>query len=823
MSNDFLMAVRRLRGRPAFTLAATLTLALGIGANSAIFSVTNAAVLRWREAFHQPERLVMLWKHEAQYGNWHTTPADFRDWREQSTSFEHIGGFTYRTVTLSGPTEPRRIRAGRITPGFFAMLGVGPQLGRELAEDDMPWGRHRVTVVSDRFWRTHLGADPDVLGRPLVLDGETYSVVGVMPAGAWLAPQPAPLWIPLTYPNAEAANARNSRWHQAVGRLRPGITLPQVRAEMVTLGARIAAANPENTGWSIAVTTLEETALGGFRPVLRALGLAVFLVLLLACVNVAALVVARAERQAPELALRAALGAGRWRLMRQVLAEGLTLALLGGLAGLGLAHLAVKRLVHLIPADIPRLHEVGVAIDGRVLLFTVLVSGVTVAVFALVPAWRASQVSIGNDLISSSRGAVGGRHGRHYRAALVVVEVALAAMLLVGAGLLVRTVGHLGSLDVGVRSQELLTLDVELPAALGDELATGEAFFEDLVRRTEALPSVRSAGFTTELPLTDGGPGYYLGVVGRPEPASLGEVPIIRLVQTGGGAFEALGIPLRRGRVFADRDGAGSERVAVIDERIAKRFFGEQDPLGQRIRLGAPGFPWLASEIAAADGTTPPEYRVVGVVGNARYQLDDTLPGAVVYIPYRQQHWPTMGWFPDFLVAHTVGDPHMATAGIRAAIRSLDPGQPLGRARTPDDLAAEAFRGTHFALRLFSSFATLALALAVVGIYGVIAYSVARRRREIGVRMALGAERRDVTALVVRPVLWSTIVGLGLGLIGSLSLGAPLETLLRGVSRFDLPTLVAVGATLLIVAALAAYLPARRAAAIAPAQALGDQ
>lgn len=824
MIDDIRLALRSLRRSPGFAAAAILTLGLGIGATSAVFSVMQAVVLDWRGALHEPERLAMLWKREAQYGNWMATPADFRDWRRESTELERMAAFTYRTSSLRADGVTERYQTAVVEPGLFAMLGIAPRTGRAFDPDEATWGNHRVALLSDGLWRSRFGRDPDVIGRGLILDGERHEIVGVMPPGAWFGTRHPRLFVPYAHPDAEAANARNGRWHYAVGRLADGATIDSANTEIAAIAERIADRLPSQTGWSAAVTDFESSMLGRIAPTLRALAGAVGLVLLLAAINVAALMFARFERRRDELAVRAALGADRRRLMSSAIAEGLVLSFLGGALGLAIARFALDIMMLAAPESLPRIGETGVTIDLRVVLFAASVSLVSAVGVALVPALRASGRALGGAR-RQTRATVGSRAGRRGRSTLMIADVALSALLLVGAGLLLRTLVHLGGVDLGVRPDGLAFLEVEPPeAAIGDDGAGDDpainAFFDRLERRVRAVPGVRAAGMTSELPLQEGGPGFYLGIEGRADPATLAEVPIIRLVLEGSGSHEALGIELVRGRRFDDRDDAGAENVALIDERLAARFFDGEDPIGKTIRLGAPGHDWLEDTLNS--GGPFPRHRIVGVTRDVRYQPFDDLPGAVVYVPFRQRHHETMNWWPSDLAIRADGDPETALASVRAAVRALDPNQPLGRVVTVADLVGAAFRGTRFAARMLLGFAIIALVLATIGIYGVIAYSVARRRREIGLRMALGAERRHIFSLVGGQALACALIGLGLGIAGALAAGRFVESLLRGVEHTDPATLGSVGLTLLAVAVLAAYLPIRRATTVQPNVALRD-
>ena len=802
-------AFRALRKSPGFTLVAVLTLALGIGANTAIFSVVNAALLR-PYPFPEPDRLVAvrsLAHGEAQMAS----PADFLDWRGMAQSFAGVAAFTGASMALSGEGPAEEVRGETVSADFFRILGVAPALGRTFGPDEESPGRDHEVILGDALWRSRFGADPLVVGRTVRLDGQPWLVVGVMPRG-FAFPSEARMWMPLAFA-PEIAAMRGGHYLDVIARLRPGATFESASGEMAAIAARLGAEYPAvNIHWSAGVASLRDATVGDVRPTLLLLLGAVGFVLLIACVNVANLLLSRGTGRAREHAVRAALGASTLRLARGVMAESLWLGLAGSALGLALAAWGTDAVVALAPQGLPGLADVRV--DPVVLAFAVALGVMTSLLFGLLPAWRATHHATLADRLRDGGAALGGRHGRRSRQGLVVAEVALAVVLVVGAGLLLKSFVRLRGVDPGFDPAGVLTFDVSLPDATTPPQA--ERFFGSLIGRLEALPGVQSAGGIFGLPLRDFGYGITLSEVdGRqlsPQEQEAGVVPQIRVVTPD--FFRTLGIRLVRGRAFTDTDREGTVPVAVVSETAARRIFGARDPLGHHFTLGT------------RLGLGKDHLRVGGeVIGVVRDVHDQTLAAAGrpwVYVVHAQ--------FPVSylsLALRTGGKPASLVGPARAALAAVDPDVPMDRVRTMGEWVSTSMAGRRFYAWLIGGFAALALGLAAVGVYGVLAQSVGERTREIGLRVALGAAPGDVTGLVVRQGLRPAALGLGIGLALAVAVTSALTKVLApmlfAVRPTDVATYAAVVAVILAVALVAAWAPARRAARVDPMVALRSE
>jgi putative ABC transport system permease protein len=802
---DFRYAARTLRKAPGFTALVVLTLALGIGANSAIFSVVDGVLLR-SLPFAEPERLVMFGttRHDEEPQAGTLSPPDFMSLRENTRAFADVVAFTSGGGALTGGGEPEHIEVVWVSAGFFELLGAQPALGRGFLPEENQPGNTEVAVLSHQLWQQSFGADPGIVGATVTVNGITRTVVGVAPPG-FSFPENRPLWAPLPYSesfSSETAQNRRAQYLSVLGRIRPGTTLEQARAEVSTLAARLEQEFPEtNTGIRLAVLPLHEVMVGKVRtPLLILLG-AVGLVLLIACANVANLLLARAAARQGEMAVRAALGAERGRLVRQLLTESLLLGLLGGVLGLLLASWGTALLTTLQPEGIPRLENI--AVDGTVVAFTAAVALLTSLLFGLVPALQATRTDLAAMLKEGGRGALPGRQGQRTRSLLVVAEMALAVMLLIGAGLLLRSFLELQRVDPGFRPEQTLAVDLSLPSRNYPEEHQRVAFYQALLERLRALPGVHEVGAVSILPMANGRMAITFDVEGR-EPAPPGEEPVLEVRVATPGYFGAVGIPLRRGRVFTDADHTAAPQAVLLNETAAQRYFPGEDPIGRRILLG-----WTPTEGRHAGG------EVVGIVGDVR-QLgpgEDFLPE--VYLPHAQV--PQVGMS---VVLRAAADPLALAGAIRAEVRAVDPNLPISSLRTLDQVVSRAVAQPRFYMLLLSIFAVVALVLAAIGIFGVMAYMVAQRTREIGIRIALGAEPSAVRHMVVGRALRLTIGGVVIGGLGALALTRVLESLLYGVSTTDPLTFVAVGILLSGVALLASYLPARRATHVDPMIAL---
>jgi predicted permease len=798
---DVRFGARTLAKNPGFTAVAVVALALGIGANSAIFSVVNTVLLR-PLPFKDPERLVMVWEkgNADEFPINSTSAANFIDWRDQNQVFEGVAVMGRASFNLTGVGEPVRVDGRRVSANMFRLLGVEPQLGRAfLPEEDDP-GAAAVVILSYGLWQRRFGSDPGVVGRPVTINGRSYTVVGVMsPQFQFPSPQDE-LWVPIAFSPQEAANRGNNSY-EVLGRMKPGVSLEQAQAEMNTIAARLKQQYPDvvKTDASV-VVSLHEQMVGDIRPALLVLLGAVGFVLLVACANVANLLLARAAVRRKEIALRTALGAGRLRLVRQFLTESVLLAALGGAAGLLLSFWGVNLLKSFIPENISEVKAIGV--DGRVLVFTLLVSLLTGLIFGLVPAAQAANLDLNEMLKEGGRDSSSGRGGNRVRGLLVVAEVAVSLVLLVGAGLLINSFLRLRNLDPGFRADNLLTMSVMLPQQKYPDHARRVAFFSELTSRVGALPGVRSAAVTNWIPLIMQGDTFGVSVEGRPDPGPDKRPDVITRVVSPG-YFDTMGIRLLRGRQFEERlDREDSPPVAVVSETTARRLWPGEDAVGKRIQPGN----------ADPDGWI----EVVGVVNDVRQFELTSEPRLQMYLPYVQFQW----FVPRQLVVKTDVEPASLAAAVRKTVWELDKDQPVSDVRTMEEVLSNSIARQRFSTLLLGIFASLALLLAAVGIYGVMSYAVAQRTREIGIRMALGAQAGSVLRLMIGQGLKLASAGVVLGLAGALLLTRLMSSLLFGVSATDPLTLVTISLVLVGVALLASYIPARRAAKVDPLVAL---
>ncbi len=799
---DLRYGVRMLWKNPGFTVVAVVALALGIGANSAIFSVVNTVLLR-PLPYKDPERLVMVWEDRTARGYPRDTPApaNFVDWREQNKVFEGMAAIATHSLNLTGTGEPERLEGKRVSASFFPLLGVEPLLGRAFSpEEDQPGG-NRVVVLSHGLWQRRFGSDRGILGKPLILNGESHEVVGVMPQHFQFPTREDELWVPIAFTPQQAA-ARQSHYLLVIARTKPGVTVEQAQAEMSTIGARLQQQYPAaNTDLGVAVVPLHEQVVGDIRPALLVLLGAVGFVLLVACANVANLLLARAAARQKEIALRVALGASRIRLVRQFLTESLLLAALGGVVGLLLSLWGVNLLKAFIPENISQARDI--AIDGSVLGFTLLVSLLTGLIFGLAPVSQASNFNLNETLKEGGRDSVSGRRGNRIRSILVVAEVAVSLVLLIGAGLLINSFLRLRGVDPGFRADNLLTMRVVLPETKYPDQARRASFYAELVRRVESLPGVQSAAVTNWIPLVKQGDSSGISIEGQPDPGP-GQNPsaVTRVVSPH--YFQTMGIELLQGRQLNEQDRSDSPRVIVIGETMARKFWPGEDPLGKRVTMGGPAdapIPWL---------------EVVGVVRDVRQFELAAEPKPQMYVPFEQPVF----FRPSHLVLKTSVEPGGLAAAVRKTVWEIDRDQPVSNIRTMGEVLSESIARQRFSMLLFGIFAAVALVLAAVGIYGVMSYSVAQRTHEIGIRMALGAQARDVLKLTVWRGLKLVLIGIVLGLAAAFALTRVMTSLLFGVSPTDPATLAVISVVLISVALLASYVPARRATKVDPMIAL---
>jgi predicted permease len=813
---DVRHGARTLRKSPGFTLLAALTLALGIGGLTAIFSVVNAVLLR-PLPYAEPDRLVRLWSAwEGQSRN-DVSPAEYFDYRDGLGAFRALGAFASGSANLTGDGEPERLQAGYVTASLFTALAVEPALGRAFAEGEDGPGAEAAVVLGDGLWRRRFGGSPDVVGRRVTVDGVPSTVLGVMPAGFRLPGDfgpagPTQIYLPLGLDRTSVPN-RGSHFLGVVGRLRPGLSFESGRAAVARAAAGFVRDFPDDypAGMRFAATAvpLADDVLGPVRPALLVLLGAVAFVLAIACANVASLLLSRAESRRRELAVRAAIGAGRLRLVRQLLAESLLLATLGGALGLALAFWGVQALETLRPPDLPRLDEVGV--DPRVLLFTLAASLLTGLLFGLGPALEASRGDLRATLAEGGRGATVGRAAQRLRRALVTGQIALALVLLIGGGLLIRSLARLQSVDPGFRADHVLTVSLNLPETAGgageSQRATG--FFRQIVERVSALPGVASAGAVAGLPLAGDRGDLNLHIEGRPEPEGAGS-PAADWQAVTPGYFQAMGMRLVRGRGIETRDDERAPGAVVINRTMARLLWPGEDPLGRRFTLGG--------------GAGPGMVTIVGIVDDVRQRGLASEPRPEMYLAHAQfRFWDGGGPVDAMTLAvRTQGDPASVARAIREEVRALDPNLPVGGFRTMREVVSDSISRPRFMTLLLTVFSGLALALAAVGIYGVLAYAASRRTREIGVRMALGARPRDVVGLIVRQTAAVAGSGVALGILGALALTRVLRAQLYDVSPTDAPTYAGLALFTIAVALLATWIPARRAAGVDPLTALRE-
>jgi putative ABC transport system permease protein len=798
---DSRYALRQLWRSPVFTLSATLTLAVGIGANTAIFSVVNAVVLR-SLPYPEPERIVTASLINPRDPSFHSSHgvADFLAARDRQRSFSSFAavaqGVSYFTWT--GGREPVQIQGRQVTAHFFSVLGVDPDLGRGFASGADAPDHEREVVLSNSFWQRYFNSDPQAVGRAITLDGADYTIAGVMPQGFHFGQDADDLWSIL---QLAPAQQRPPFWLQPIGRLRPGVTQAQAQAELSTIAAEVQRQFPEGNMTAAWLEPMKETLVGQVRmPLLLLLG-AVVLVLLIATVNVANLEIAQASARDREMAVRSALGASRSRIVRQMLTESVLLAVPGGIMGLLLACGGVRALRALAPDGLPRLNEV--AVNGQVLLFTAAVSLLCGLLFGLAPfiGGFGSRGSEAETLRGGSQNLGEQRRRRGLRDALIVLEVSLSLVLLIGAGLLLRSFSQLASTTPGFNPQPLIAGVVILPAARYPKEQQVAAFYDQLLERVEHLPNVASAGTTLSLPPNLLNLMNPFWVPGMPTAPGTNQ-PMAVETTVSPGYFRTLGVSLLRGRLFDDSDRGRKDGILIINETMARRYFRDQDPVGQKIKTGdaGPKTPWET---------------IVGVVSDVKYTGLDTAPEPTLYVPYFEQGWTSFSR-EMFLVVRATGDPKSLEHSLRSTVLGLDPDLPLTHVRTMNEFLSRSVAEPRFRTVLLGAFAAMALLLAAVGIFGVMSYVVSRRTQEIGVRMALGASRAQVLRMVLGEGMRVALIGTAIGLVEAFALTRLIRSWLYAVLPADPLTFVAIPSVVMIVAALACYLPARRAARVDP-------
>jgi putative ABC transport system permease protein len=801
---DIRYAIRGLLKRPGFTVIALVTLALGIGANTAIFSVVNAVLLR-PLPFQKPEELVIVWEDLAFAGFPHNTPApaNYVDWKTQNQSFVDMAASRETSFNLTGDGEPERVSTYAVTANFFPLLGVQPLLGRSFTPDEDRPGGSKAVVLSYGLWQSRYGGDRNILNREILLDGEKHTVVGVMPASFQFFAKDVRVWVPIALPQ-EAWGNRGGHYLTVVARLKPGVSVTQAQADMNSVMRRISIDHPDETiGGKIGVVVLpvRDEFVGDARGSLIVLLVAVAFVLLIACANVAGLLLARAVARRREIALRMALGAGRARVVRQLLTESLLLAVAAGVLGSLLAYASFTFLQGLIPEQVAL--ATSLKLDVRILVFTVVVSIVTGIIFGLVPALQSANFDL-NDALKQSSGRVTST-GR-LRSAMIVFEVALSIVLLVGAGLLIQTLFQLFRQYSVLEPEKILTMRTILPFEKYKEPQRRDNYYQQVLQRVENLPGVVAAGYSTSIPLAwkGGTSGFYpeglkAPVKGMAYDANHREVS--------SNYIKAMNIPLRQGRYFDSRDNAQSLPVAIINETMAREYWPGENALGRRFKLGDPDEPGKQWK------------EIVGIVADIRQMGIDEPVKAEMYFPYQQiTDWP--GYMPRDLAIRTTSDTASLAGAVRQIIREVDPDQPVSNVATMAEVLGEEAGQRRMGMIMLVGFASLALLLASLGIYGVLAYFVTQHTNEIGVRQALGATPRNILLLVLKKGMGLTLVGVVIGLGASFALTRLMSSLLFGVTASDPLTFATVPFVLVMVALLACYIPARRATKVDPLVAL---
>ena len=792
MLRDARHAVRQLVRTPVFTVVAVLTIALGVGATSAVFSVVNGVLLR-PLPFKDPDALVRVHEIVPQFGRFLVAPATFLDWRAQNQVFERLVASFTPTETLTGGSEPERVQAARVSWDTFDALGVAPALGTGFSPDHDRENGPAVMVISYGLWQRRYGGDPAIVGRAVPVGGAPVTVLGVMPADFYFPSRTTEVWRPIAIDPSDAP--RGAHFLSVVGRLKPGVTVDQADTEMKTIADRLARQYPENSAnESASVMSLHEYTVRNVRRMLFTLLAAVGVVLAIACVNVANLLLVRASVRQKEMAIRSALGAGRFRLAGQMISESLVLACTGGALGLMLAYFAVAPLQSLAAESVPRVADVR--IDGQVLLFTLAASLFTGLLCGLAPAWHASSTRL-NGILRDGRWS-SGSGGRWIRNGLLVVEVALSIVLIVGATLFLRSFARLTEVDPGFRPEQVLAFEVAVPRARYREEANRIAFFNALLERLSRQPSVEAAGMVQTLPLR-GSYSLSFQVMDRPL-ARESDQPSANHRVVSPGYFSALQIPLKRGRWFTERDTSSSPKVAVVDEAFVTRHFANEEPIGRRLDIG---------------NGTDDGYEIVGVVGDVRHASLDAPPAPTMYVPYAQDVFSTM-----WVTVRTGGHPGDLAGTVKQVLRELDDQVPAFDIAPLSTIVGDSIGPQRFVMLLVAVFASVALLVSAVGLYGVVSYSVSQQTREIGVRIAMGATRGDVLRLVVGGGVRLATIGIVIGLASAAALSGFVESLLFEVTPSDPASYVTTALILFVVTIAACYIPARRAARVDPVVAL---
>ncbi len=806
---DVRYAVRQVRKAPGFALVAVITLALGIGANTAIFSVVNGVLLR-SLPFSDVDRLVRIWHTPPQssfpgISTFSVSPANFLDWQAQNHVFGSMAIYGFRGFTLTGGDKPEQVDASGVSPRFFSTLEVQPMLGRGFSPEENQPGHSNVVVLSHRFWQEHFGSNREIVGRNITLDGASYLVSGVMPP-SFRFPDFAQIWTPLAWTDQETA-VRGNHNYLVIARLKPGVDLKQAQAEMNTISSRLEQQYPaDDKGWGALARPLQADLVSDIRPALLVLLGAVGFILLIACVNVTNLSLARIFSRHKEIAIRTAMGASSARIIRQILAESILLALLGGAVGLTYAHFGIRLIMAFLADKLPA--SIEVSIDLKVLAFTAAVSVLTGVIAGILPALHLSRANVSQSLKEGLGRTDTDSTGNRTRSILVVVEVSLSLVLLIGAGLMIRSFQILREVNPGFESPGVLTMMAAISRAKFSAASQQISFFERVLERIRALPGVVAAGVIDDAPLSGDGSHQPIAVEGRPV-VPMSEQPEVDVRLISAGYMNALRIPVLRGRDFNNTDVAGRPDSTLISASLAKEFWPGEDPIGKHISLTF--FPGVVRE-------------VVGVVGDVKADgLDQARPPATLYVPFSQLSAPESGEFRSFpmtLVVRSSSNPASIASSVSNAVHEVDSTIPVRNVLTMDALVTNSLSQRRFNLSLLSAFALLALILAAIGIYSVLSYSVRRRVQEIGIRLALGASLSDVLRMIVFEGMRPTLLGVTVGAAGALALARVMSSLIYGVKPTDPFTFLSVPVVLALVALLASIIPAYRAAKVDPMVAL---
>ena len=792
---DLRYAIRMMAKRPGFTIIAALTLALGIGANTAIFSAVNAVLLK-PLPFPESEQLVDLSETFKPDGFGSVSVPNYEDWKNQNTVFAGISAYSFTSFNLEGGDTPQRVPGIRVSANYFDVLGIRPALGRAFLPGEDVAGRERVLVIGDDLWRRNFAADPNIINQTIAVNGQKYTVIGVMPRELSALYRTVQVWSPLVFPEPDRLN-RGDHKYLVIGRLKSGVTLAQAREQMNGIAQRLE--EQYKNGRGIRLLQIEELWVANVRSPLLMMMVAVGFVLLIACTNVANLLLARATVRRREISIRIALGAGRGRLVQQFLTEGLLLSVIGGALGIALAWWLMNVLTN-IAFLLPRSQEIG--IDSRVLLFTLGVSILTSLVFGLIPSLQAGKTDVQETLKEGGNTMSSGVVGGWLRPILVVVEVSAAVVLLIGAGLMIRSVMRIREVQPGLQPQNLLTAKVSLPREKYKDTESANRFYEQVLERLNNLPGVESAALISHLPIEEMGTNANVTVEGKTYPPN--ESPLVEYRAVSDNYFQTTNIPLLRGRLFSKQEGDDNQPVIVINEAMAKQIWPNDDPVGKRI----------------GDDS---KLTVIGVVGNVKNYGLLRPPAPELYAPYTlKTFWADMRWNMRLLVRSTLDNSDIAAA-VRREVQAVDPGQPIYAVQTMNLVIENTVRDKSLNTTLLSVFAGVSLLLAVIGVYGVMSYTVAQHTREIGIRMALGAQPRSILKLIVGRGLVLVSVGAVIGVFASFGLTRFIENMLFGVTPTDPLTFVMIVALLGLVALLACLIPAQRAMRVDPIVVLRHQ